>query len=974
VGCGMAAKKRPPRAAKATQTKKKVKAPAKKAAPARKVERRQMADAAESSGEFGWSPSRFELQYRRWSANDAATSVLLSHPTAPFPSGGYLVPAINNDTVQELGRGYIGAVSENEYIDPPLDLPLNWIKELGGSGSNSRFGWLPLGWPPKDSNDSKAGDPFVSFQAQRFAADGTLLPDQTVILFASEWINIDGTRVVAGSEFGIRLVAHALRQNGGFQIWITGMTASLPSGYYRTQGLSTGPDATFATLQLASSTFADIKTAMASQVDLKSDDISLRGVRVAMVDETLQIEWRAASKPATGANYTRTTPYSFVFRGTEGKPVSLVSKVELVADAIGDAWVFPLDPASQNKPTPIHERRPTRGEPWLDESPPYSHSYLRYPETIGAGPLAFPSSLPPPLPHLPPEMKVVVCPGFVVADDPPAVTSGSTKVVNLPGTPLTPLALSNDFAAVSAFNNVREFFYRLTDYGLSAYLYFRVAQMPLKLYYRSGIRPGPGKDGQTVNARVLVEGWSPDWVGPLLPANQRPVLRMQLALADLSTRRRKPWNGADRSQAEPLGIAADARWIWHEIGHVLLMASVGELEFRFAHSAGDALAAIVADPQSALAARPNWPKWRGATFPWVFTPRRHDRCVSCGWGWSGALHYDMSQVPDTTHPRRKGYWTEQILSSTLFRLYRCLGGDTISPPGGPDESTRESASHYCVYLIMGGIQTLGTSGIVLANEPEQFVAALQDADISTGAWNVGWNLQWDVLTEHAAPTTFPFNRVGGCVWKVIRWAFEAQGMYNEPNTINNAPGLPPPVDVYIENLRPTNEPTPYGPIEYGPGSYVPVSLDWDPDQVGSDPAPLWQADPTNGVQVVGGNITVKVGNRGSQAATNVQVSVWWSAWPVGNLPPKWGDPMAPWTACNPQPSSGQTIGPGSQATFGPFAFAAAPPAGTRYLVLAQATCPDDKANTTLLLSSQMPAPLLDLVANDNNLGLIVMGP
>ena len=82
-----------------------------------------------------------------------------------------------------------------------------------------------------------------------------------------------------------------------------------------------------------------------------------------------------------------------------------------------------------------------------------------------------------------------------------------------------------------------------------------------------------------------------------------------------STRRRKPWNGKDRSPAEPLGIAADARWIWHEIGHVLLTTSVGELEFRFAHSPGDALAAIVSDPRSALATDPNW---RGATFPWVF--------------------------------------------------------------------------------------------------------------------------------------------------------------------------------------------------------------------------------------------------------------------------------------------------------------------------------------------------------------------
>jgi hypothetical protein len=916
------------------------------------------------SREFSWSPTKFALEYRRWATNKAATSILLSHPTAPFPSMGLLVDAIDDDTMQQLGLRYIVAVSENRNIDPPLDLPSSWIDALSGTGSNSTFRWLPLGWPPKDSNDSNAGDPFVSFQAQRFAADGALLPDQTVILFASEWINFDGKPVVAGSEFGIRLVAHALRQNGRFRIRITGMTASLPSGHYLTQGLSTVPGATLGLVQLVTGTFVDIKAEIAKQVRSTSDDISLRGVRVAIVNGAAQFEWRASSRPTISANYTRTTPYSFVFLGTEKEAGSLVSKVELVADANGDAWVFPLDPASQKKTTLIHERRPTRDEPWLDESPPYSHSYLRYQETIGPT-LAYPPPPPPPLPPLP-QMKVVVCPGFVIADNPP-VAPGSIKVVTLSGTTLTPLAVSNDFAAVSAFNNVREFFRRLAAYGLNPYHYFRVAQLPLKLCYRSGIRPGPEKDGQTVNARVLAEGWNPDWVGPT-PVVQRPVLQMHLALADLATRRRLPWNGVDRSQAEPLGIAADARWIWHEIGHVLLMASVGELEFRFAHSAGDALAAIVADPQSALPADPNWPNWRGATFPWVFTPRRHDRCVLCGWGWSGTLHYDMSQVPDTTHPRRKGYWTEQILSSTLFRVYRCLGGDTTppGPPGGPGEWARESASHYCVYLIMRGIQVLGTSGIQLANEPEQFLWSLVWADTHIGAWNVSWNLQWDVLSDPppAAPIPFTFKRVGGCAWKVIRWAFEAQGMYNDAGTITNAPGRPPPVDIYIQDRRKTTEDTPYGPIAYGPGSYVPVSLDWTTAQ--------WQADAANGIQIRSGNIFVEVGNRGSQPATNVQVSVWWCGWPTGSPPPQWGDPMTPWTPCNPQPSASQNIAPGGQQIFGPFAFA--PPAGTPYLVFAQATCPDDKANTDPtagLACSQLPTPLVDLVAGDNNLGLIV---
>ncbi len=84
-------------------------------------------------------------------------------------------------------------------------------------------------------------------------------------------------------------------------------------------------------------------------------------------------------------------------------------------------------------------------------------------------------------------------------------------------------------------------------------------------------------------------------------------------------------------------------------------------------------------------------------------------------------------------PRRKAYWSEQILSSSLFRLYRCIGGDTtlVTSPSTPDLHARRSASHYCVYLIMRAIQILGTSLAVPANDPDQFVSALIDTDVNT---------------------------------------------------------------------------------------------------------------------------------------------------------------------------------------------------------------------------------------------------
>jgi hypothetical protein len=330
------------------------------------------------------------------------------------------------------------------------------------------------------------------------------------------------------------------------------------------------------------------------------------------------------------------------------------------------------------------------------------------------------------------------------------------------------------------------------------------------------------------------------------------------------------------------------------------------------------------------------------------------------------MHYAMSQVPDSQAPRRKAYWTEQILSSSLFRLYRCIGGDTVlvGSPNEPDAFARESASHYSIYLIMRGIQILGTGGVVLANKPEQLISALMDADIGTETW--------DVVFPPDSALAFEFHRIGGCVHKVIRWAFEAQGMYTPPGQITNAPGTPPPVDVYIEDQRPTSDTSaPSGAIEYGPGGYNPVSLHWDPGQKQSDDPPRWQAAQPAIIVSGTGEISVVVKNRGTQQATNVGVSVWWHEWPAGP-PPDWD---TSWTQCSALGSAVLNVDASGEKTFG--TFSAVPlPAGTRYLLLAIATCPDDRANTdpaTSFACSNRPTPLSDLVANDNNLGLWVFG-
>jgi hypothetical protein len=123
--------------------------------------------------------------------------------------------------------------------------------------------------------------------------------------------------------------------------------------------------------------------------------------------------------------------------------------------------------------------------------------------------------------------------------------------------------------------------------------------------------------------------------------------------------------------------------------------------------------------------------------------------------------------------------------------------------------------------------------------------------------------------------------------------------------------------------------------------------------------------------VQGNQIRVKVGNRGSQSAAAVKVSVWYREWPKNMPPPTWQN-GAGWTSCSPAVSGGQSIAAGGETTFGPFMHAPPP---KRYIVISMATCASDPANidsTTGYPCSFLETELIDLVAGDNNLALRVL--
>jgi len=453
--------------------------------------------------------------------------------------------------------------------------------------------------------------------------------------------------------------------------------------------------------------------------------------------------------------------------------------------------------------------------------------------------------------------------GVTVASDSDGVVIAGVRASA--GQDDVPAVRSDGQAAVDAHLRAAELFGRMLAYGLDPVAYFRFARLPLVQRARPAMRWAP--DGELPDAEVrpfLGERAADDKIGkPSDPlqllvnyGSADPLHRHKLPLVD-DKKGTQPLPA--RFKAQYLSVASDPRWAWHEFCHVLNFASTGELEFPFAHSAGDALAAIVADPISRLAQGDPEAPIRFATYPWIEVPgRSHGRSATRGYGWCGGRNLARLDFTASLERYHHTYDGEQILSSSLFRLYRSLGGDTREPdqPSAEDELIRLSASDYCVYLIMRGISLLGPDTLAPARTPDQFVSALIDADLGTGEWIID--------------ATWPFNRTpregvrrqGGRVHKVVRWAFEQQGLYATPDPRETAegPGLPPLVDVYIADRR-------RGDGKPGDGGYAPVPLRHEDDD---EP---WHAHP-DWLRREGRQLKVTVANRGQQAAVATGLRVW----------------------------------------------------------------------------------------------------
>lgn len=855
-----------------------------------------------------WNAEHSAIWQEKVGTGPTARAITLRHPTYPFTA------------IWDRQTGSAGLIAIAESYRKK-------VAHLLGLDTATMSGALPLMWLPISDDGTNPRDLPNSIWITRHNPDGASpVIDSTAILFYVQALDHQGEPRPIGSRLGIRVVAH-VSTGAHAMVRITGATRSIGlldqvvlATTSPQPGLAFSPSAFFEA-ELRNNLRSAVRTAAGlSEADPPP---AIAGMAIhGAADGPFTLEFYLTARRRSDRADTPSEAVTIRIRSDQTQDEAVVERFPLFSHCADvTARLFAQDPVSEMGAFTPH---PHCGSDVLDHC---RHDVV-LPGLTPGNPTTLKDD----------RYQVEVMQSKLCG----RLTSGATapnetqpEQADLGSIPHT---RTNAFAAASGYQHARNLFDKMRSYGLLPEDYFRRAVLPLHVRYRAGISPGPGKDGNTVNARVDYDPADPDYDAALADADLKP-LQVRYALGDVQR---------SGSRLEPLGVTADPRWNWHEFSHVLLAASTGALELPFVHSTGDALAAILSDPASNLSDPTKSkvaPSWRGSTFPWVYLNRRHDRSVYDGWSWSGSYHrQDRFSIRSAF--LLKGYDSEQILSTTLFRLYRSLGGETFSDP-----VARQSAADYTAYLIMRAIAWLGPINWAPAETPDQLVSALIDADVAT------------------APTTPAFpTRVGGCAHKVVRWAFEAQGLYatSNPRDVVNAPGHPPDVDIFIDDRRAAYEPAYAADPVYAAGSYAPVPLDWKPLPPASPDGPAWHAT-EQAIEVSGaGDVTVTVRNRGSMSAAGVVVDIWHAASAAYGRAPDWNEPGA-WQHLGATPA--KTVGAGASETFGPVSGL---PAGRPRYILAAASSPADPANidsVTGLPCSADRTPIVELVAGDNNLGL-----
>lgn len=354
-----------------------------------------------------------------------------------------------------------------------------------------------------------------------------------------------------------------------------------------------------------------------------------------------------------------------------------------------------------------------------------------------------------------------------------------------------------------------------------------------------------------------------------------------------------------------VGMGTEGRTVWHEFGHALLWDSVHSPNFGFAHSAGDAMAMIVTDPHTSITGADRFIVF---TFCPLSTDRRADRQVGDGWAWDGSR--------DTN-----GYPSEEILTTTLFRIYQSLGGDSSR------QEAQEFASRYANFLTVRAIGSLATSPVTPTPQPDDFANALMTADRLTTAFE---------------------SFSGGFLHKVVRWSFEKQGLYQLPGATVpvTVAGAPPPVDVYIDDGR--------------NGEYQFRENFWDTTDIWNRVAADGGTAHQSPVVGVPNFVYVRVKNRGSQTANNLVVRGFRSRPMTGLIWP------ADWQAMTTAQLPGGNLAAGGVTVVGPFEWT--PQVVGHECLLMIASADGDRSNVDAVGGTVTGSiPHWRLVPHDNNI-------
>ncbi len=435
---------------------------------------------------------------------------------------------------------------------------------------------------------------------------------------------------------------------------------------------------------------------------------------------------------------------------------------------------------------------------------------------------------------------------------------------------------TDSFAAANAYHHCDGFFRMMEDMGFNVGTYFNNTTFPVTVDHAIG---------NFINAFCNGNGGG-NGIGNVI-----------FALSDTT------------DLVNPLGIAADWRVVCHEIGgHGILWDNANSANFGFAHSAGDSVGAILNDPGSLA---PD----RFETFPFTFlslpagSRRFHNRPVAGGWGWGGAN--------DTN-----GYNSEQILATTLFRLYRSMGGDAASL------NSKKFAARFAVYLIFRsvGLVTPGSTPNAL-----NFEVLMESADA------------FDWVSTNPSET-----HDGGAYHKVIRWAFEKQGLFRAVGDPNTSEGRPPAVDVYIDDGR--------------AGEYQYLANHWSCTDIWNRLS-IGEGGGVHQEPIVGATnyAYVRIKNRGGQLATNVVVKGFHCLPGVGLVYPN--DWVAMTTPQLPAPDIAANDNVGI--VVGPFEWTPSQ-VGHECMFFSVSAGTDDVSNIDGRVSG--PIPEWRLIPHDNNIG------